>query len=195
MCITFLLSFLDKLTLNYADAYGLRKDLKLVGNQYSWIVSVTNIGYLVGAYPSNYCLQKLPIGKFMSAMIVTWGILLVATVGAQNFTVLMVLRFLLGMFESCMGPAWIVLTSMFWTRKEQPLRMCIWMGSNGIAQMGGVGISWGLGHTHNQHLSSWQLIFLVSGQEQQKYCRDNIFLRVYLTADHSVVDCWSHCHH
>lgn len=136
--------------------------MKLVGDDYSWIASITNIGYLVGSYPSNIALQKLPIGKFIACMLLTWGGLLVATVGAKNFAGIMTLRFLLGAFEACIGPAWMLLTSMFWTRKEQPLRMCIWLGCNGISQMLGAGISWGLGHSNNTHLEPWQLVFLVS---------------------------------
>lgn len=162
MCTIYLLSFLDKQTLNYASAYGLKKDLGLVGNQYSWVASVTNIGYLIGSYPSNICLQKLPIGKFISVMLLCWGGLLVATVGAKNFAGLMALRFLLGALEAGIGPAWMLITCMFWTREEQPLRMCFWLGCNGIASILGAGISWGLGHTHNTALASWQLVFLVS---------------------------------
>ncbi|KAF4431487.1 Major facilitator superfamily [Fusarium acutatum] len=163
MCLIYLLSFLDKQTLNYASAYGLKKDLNLVGNNYSWIASVTNIGYLVGSYPSSICLQKLPIGKFISCMLICWGALLVSTVGAKNFAGMMVLRFLLGALEACIGPAWMLITSMFWKRDEQPLRMCIWLGCNGISLMLGAGISWGLGHTENTHLEPWQLVFLVIG--------------------------------
>ncbi|KAF7544106.1 hypothetical protein G7Z17_g10213 [Cylindrodendrum hubeiense] len=163
MCLIYLLSFLDKQTLNYAAAYGLKDDLNLEGDQYSWIASVTNIGYLVGSYPSNICLQKLPIGKFISVMLVSWGMLLIATIGAKSFAGLMVLRFLLGSLEACIGPAWMLITSMFWKRDEQPLRMCIWLGCNGISLMLGAGISWGLGHTNNIHLAPWQLVFLTIG--------------------------------
>lgn len=162
MCLIYLLSFLDKQTLNYANAYGLQEDLGLVGREYSWVASVTNIGYLIGSYPSTIALQKFPIGKFIAIQLVLWGSLLIATVGAKNLASLMALRFLLGALEACIGPAWMLITSMFWTRDEQPLRMCIWLGANGISQMLGSGISWGLGHTNNPHLTPWQLIFLVS---------------------------------
>lgn len=162
MCFIYLMSFLDKQTLNYSNAYGLQADLGLSGNQYSWVASVTNIGYLVGSYPSTFCLQRFPIGKFISIMLMSWGIILIATVGAKNFAGLMALRFLLGALEAGVGPAWMLITSMFWTREEQPFRMCIWLGTNGISLMLGAGISWALGHTDNPHLSSWQLIFLVS---------------------------------
>ncbi|CVL02569.1 uncharacterized protein FMAN_00073 [Fusarium mangiferae] len=129
-------SFLDMQTLNYESAYGLKKDLNLVGNNYSWIASVTNIGYL--------------------------GVLLVFKVGAKNFAGMMVLRFLLGALEACVGPAWMLTASMFWKRDEQPLRMCIWLGCNGISLMLGAGPSLGLGHTENTHLEPWQLVFIES---------------------------------
>jgi MFS family permease len=161
MCLIYLLSFLDKQTLNYANAYGLQTDLNMAGRDYSWVASVTNIGYMVGAYPSNLALQKLPIGRFVACMLISWGILLISTVGAKNFSGLMALRFLLGALEACIGPAWMLITSMFWTTDEQPLRMCLWLGSNGIAQMLGAGISWGLGNVSNPVLEPWQLIFLV----------------------------------
>jgi hypothetical protein len=34
MCFVYFLSFLDKSTLNYANAYGLQADLHLVGREY-----------------------------------------------------------------------------------------------------------------------------------------------------------------
>ncbi|KAL7623796.1 hypothetical protein AAE478_005349 [Parahypoxylon ruwenzoriense] len=156
MCFIYLMSFLDKQTLNYANAYGLRADLKLVGNQFSWVAPITNIGYLVGAYGSTFCLQKYPIGKFISSMLISWGCILIATVAAKNFAGIMALRFLLGALEACIAPAWMLITSMFWTREEQALRMCIWLGSNGISLMLGAGISWGLSHTDNPHIPIWR---------------------------------------
>jgi hypothetical protein len=58
----------------------------------------------------------------------------------------------------------MLLTSMFWTRKEQGLRMSFWLMSAGWAQLIGAGVSWGLGHTTGA-LKPWQLVFLVSETE------------------------------
>ncbi|KAJ0305330.1 hypothetical protein Brms1b_010873 [Colletotrichum noveboracense] len=112
MCLIYLMSFLDKQTLNYANAYGLQADLGLEGRDYSWVASITNIGYLLFSYPSSWCLQRFPIGKFVSIMLLCWGTLLVATVGAKNFAGVMALRFLLGGLEACIGPAWMLVTSI-----------------------------------------------------------------------------------
>lgn len=55
------------------------------------------------------------------------------------------------------------ITSMFYSRDEQPLRMAIWLSANGMATMVGSLLGFGLGHAHNTALHSWQLIFLTIG--------------------------------
>jgi hypothetical protein len=51
----------------------------------------------------------------------------------------------------------------FYTRDEQPLRMCIFLAFNGVATMLGALFGWGLGHAYSPVLKTWQLIFLVIG--------------------------------
>ena len=48
-----MISFLDKQTLNYSNAYGLQEDTNMSGSQYSWVASALNIGWLLAAYPWN----------------------------------------------------------------------------------------------------------------------------------------------
>lgn len=52
---------------------------------------------------------------------------------------------------------------MFYKRSEQPLRLSIWLSGNGVATMIGALLGFGLGHTHNPRLHSWQSIFLTFG--------------------------------
>lgn len=42
LCVTYMLQFLDKLSLNYASAYNLKEDLKLTGNDYGDIAAIFN---------------------------------------------------------------------------------------------------------------------------------------------------------
>lgn len=37
ICITYLVTYIDKATIGYAAVFGLQKDLGLVGDQYSWL--------------------------------------------------------------------------------------------------------------------------------------------------------------
>ncbi|TKA43986.1 hypothetical protein B0A54_04749 [Friedmanniomyces endolithicus] len=133
ICITYCLQFLDKLSLNYASAYTFIPDLGLEGHRYSWVAAIFNFGYLFWALPANLLIQKLPIGKLTGTMIFIWSILLIAHVGAKNYGGILVLRFLLGMFEAGISPSIMSIVSMFYTRAEQPWRMCIFLGFNGMS--------------------------------------------------------------
>ncbi|KIV93425.1 hypothetical protein PV10_04638 [Exophiala mesophila] len=163
MCAIYLVSFLEKLALNYANAYSLQSDLNLQGRDFAWAAAIVNVGIMVGSYPASLAVQKLPIGRMMSVMLFVWGALSMCTAATKSIGPLLGVRFLLGFAEATVGPAWVILTSMFWTRDEQPLRMCCWLGSNGIAQLLGAGLSVGLGSVTDGAVRPWQLIFLVIG--------------------------------
>ncbi|TID22051.1 DNA replication licensing factor [Venturia nashicola] len=163
ICITYTIQFLDKLSLNYASAYSLIPDLGLQGQKYSWVAAIFNFGYLFWAIPANLLIQRLPIAKYTGTMIICWAVLLIAHVGAKNYAGMLVLRFLLGMFEASISPAIMNICSMFYTRDEQPLRMCIFLAFNGMATMVGALLGFGLGHAPGTALKSWQLIFLTIG--------------------------------
>ncbi|KAL4895709.1 major facilitator superfamily domain-containing protein [Aspergillus ambiguus] len=161
--VTYVIQFLDKLSLNYASAYSLIPDLGLEGQRYSWVAAIFNFGYLFWAVPSNLMIQRLPLAKYMGTVLLIWAGLVIAHIGAKNYAGILVLRFLLGMAEACVSPCMMNFTSMFYKRSEQPLRMSLWLSGNGMATMVGALLGFGLGHSHNTSLKSWQLIFLTIG--------------------------------
>ncbi|KAL2812559.1 major facilitator superfamily domain-containing protein [Aspergillus cavernicola] len=163
MIVAFFLSFLDKQTLNFSSAWTFKEDLGLTGSEYSWVASILNFGYLIAVYPSTVLLQKLPVARFVGVMTFFWGVLLIGMVGVKKFDHVMVIRFFQGAAEACIGPAWMLSTSMLWTREEQSLRMAWWLGCGGLSSLIGSGMSWGLGHHTSGPLKPWQLIYLATG--------------------------------
>lgn len=160
---SFVFQFLDKLSLNYAAAYTLIPDLGLEGQQYSTVASAFAYGNIVWYIPASLLLQRLPVAKYTGTMIGVWGVLLMCCAAAKNFGGMFALRFILGMAESNMTPAYMVICSMFFTRQELSLRLLLFIAMNGLATAGGSLIAFGLGHVHSTAISSWQLIFLVIG--------------------------------
>ncbi|KAK4985261.1 hypothetical protein LTR50_006065 [Elasticomyces elasticus] len=163
ICITYTIQFLDKLSFNYASAYSLVPDLGLTGHRYSWVAAIFNFGYLFWAIPANLLIQRYPVAKFTGGMIVVWSVLLCCHAAVKNYAGMLVIRVLLGMFEAGISPAIMNIVSMFYTRAEQPLRMCVFLAFNGMATMVGALLGYGLGHAHGTAVKSWQLIFLVIG--------------------------------
>ena len=90
-------------------------------------------------------MQRSPPGYYLAFNIFMWGALLMAQAAAKNFAGLLALRILSGAFEAIADPAFMLITSMYFTRAEQPTRISILYAYNGIG-VGGCGLI-GLYHT------------------------------------------------
>ncbi|KNG84546.1 putative pantothenate transporter [Aspergillus nomiae NRRL 13137] len=162
MTVSYILSFIDKGILSTAAVYGLRTDLDLKGQQYSWASSIFYFGFLVWQYPNSIFMQKLPIGKWIGSMIFMWGLCVATTAASTNFATLAVNRFFLGLFEASNNPAFTLLVSQYFTKNEHALRSCIWWAGAPIGAFIGDGVSNGIGHVHGK-LSQWQYLYLIFG--------------------------------
>lgn len=153
---------MDKTTLSYAAIFGIKEDLHLEGTEYSWLSSIFYFGWLVWAIPSNLIMQRWPPAYYLSSNILMWGVFLMCQAAAQDFATLAALRTLSGAFEAIADPAFMLITSMYYTRAEQPYRIAAWYVWNGIGVAGGGLIGYGIGHIRGE-LASWRYEFLIVG--------------------------------
>jgi len=161
--VVYFLQALDKATLAYASVFGLITDTHLVGEDYSWLGSIVYFAQLVMQPLVALALVYLPIGKFSGAVVLGWGVVLSCMAAAKSFGGLMATRAMLGAMEASVAPAFIAITQMYWRRQEQTNRVAAWYAMNGITNMFGSLLSWGLGHIHSPSLKSYQIIFLFCG--------------------------------
>ena len=103
----------------------LRIDIDLAGVEQQ----LDHIAILVVEYPTNWIIQRVPIAKYLSLNICLWGTILALHAVAKNFTHIVVLRTLLGIFEATCQPAFIVLSSMWYRREEQAAVVTYWLVS------------------------------------------------------------------
>ncbi|XEU97681.1 hypothetical protein FSHL1_002967 [Fusarium sambucinum] len=162
LCFTYALQSIDKNTISYAAVFGLREDIGLKGNEFSWTGAIFYLGYLVWEFPTSMFLQRFPINYFMSGTVIAWGAVLMAHGAVHSFPALAAVRTLLGALESAINPGTMLLFSMYYKRSEQPLRMGIWLGSAGLGYIIAGIASFGIGHT-NSSLTSWRLLFIIWG--------------------------------
>ncbi|KAF2139587.1 uncharacterized protein K452DRAFT_254081 [Aplosporella prunicola CBS 121167] len=162
LAVCYAFFYIDKTTLSYAAIFGVKEDLKLEGTDYSWLSSVFYFGFLAWAFPTNFLMQRLPLGKYLGFNIFLWGVLLMAQAGAKNFASLAVLRALSGAAEACADPAFMLISSMWWTRREQPIRIGLWYTANGFGVALGGLLGYGIGNIHGA-LPSWKYEFLIIG--------------------------------
>jgi len=112
IAVNYVFFYIDKTTLSYAALYGIRDDLKLVGTQYSWLSSIFYFGFMAWAFPTNFLMQKFPLGKYLGANIMLWGAFLMLQAACSSFATLAVLRFLSGAAEACSDPAFMLITQV-----------------------------------------------------------------------------------
>jgi len=157
------LQFVDKAAISNAATFGLRTDLNLQGSDYSWAVSIFYFGYLLGTYPSLYCMQRFHIGRFIGIMTLCWGATILAMIGVTSFGGLMAARFLLGLFEACLSPGFLAITTRWYKQKEQPFRFALWTLTNGLMPIPALVIYYGIGHSSGGALAPWRYIFVLLG--------------------------------
>ncbi|CAK7235589.1 hypothetical protein SBRCBS47491_009347 [Sporothrix bragantina] len=126
------MQFIDKNTISYAGTYGIQEEIGLVGQQYSLLISIFFIAYLVAEYPTNLLMQKFPTGRYLTVNFLLWGVVLSASSSCKSFASLAVARFFLGALESCINPGLILISSSWWTKEEQAFRVPFWAAANGI---------------------------------------------------------------
>ncbi|WWC72397.1 uncharacterized protein I206_106359 [Kwoniella pini CBS 10737] len=160
--ICYFFYYVDKTTLSYAAIFGIKTDLKLHGTQYSWLSSIFYFGWLAWAIPSNLIMQRSPPAYYLAGNIFMWGTLLMLQAVSKNFATIAVLRILSGAAEAIADPAFMLITSMYYTRAEQPSRISFWYAFNGVGVAGGGLIGYGIGQI-NGALASWRYEFIIVG--------------------------------
>ncbi|KAG0706181.1 MFS general substrate transporter [Suillus ampliporus] len=163
MCALYWIQFMDKTTLGYSAILGIQQATHLTTNEYNWLGTVFYLGYLLFEYPQNLALQRFPVGKWMSINIFVWAVVLACHAVCRNFVGLVVVRLLLGVCEGSITAGFLIVSSMFYTRTEQTLRVGYWFLMNGTAQIISGFISFGTLHIGTKGFEPWQWLMIITG--------------------------------
>ncbi|KAI3532842.1 hypothetical protein CSPX01_13177 [Colletotrichum filicis] len=120
----------DKTSLSVQAVFGLREDTGLVGEQLNWLSTIFYLSHLVCEFPENWLIQKNHTGKFLSVVMVLWGVVVLCIAFAKNFAHLMILRTLQGALDCTISPIFMLITGAWYTSQEHTLRSLIWGTSN-----------------------------------------------------------------
>ncbi|KAF8480338.1 MFS general substrate transporter [Russula ochroleuca] len=174
------IQFMDKATLGSASILGILKATHLTANQYNWLGTIFYLGYLAFVIPQNLALQRFPVGKWMSLNIFIWGVALCCHAACKNFAGLFAARFVLGICEGSITAGFMIVSSMFYTRREHTARVGYWFLMNGTglefkffyrlptlmdvaAQIISGFISFGTLHIHTKGFEPWQWLMIITG--------------------------------
>jgi sugar phosphate permease len=117
--ITYSLAYLDRANYGFGAASGLAQDLQLTASMASLSASLFFLGYFFFQIPGAHYAAHHSAKKLIFWSLILWGALATATGLATNATMLIIIRFMLGVVESAVMPAMLILLSNWFTKSER----------------------------------------------------------------------------
>jgi MFS family permease len=112
LALMFVLAFLDRVNVGFAKA-ELQADVGISAAAYGLGAGIFFIGYAFFEVPSNLILHRVGARRWLSRIMVTWGIVAAAMALVEGPTSFYILRFLLGVAEAGFFPG-VILYLTYW---------------------------------------------------------------------------------
>ena len=117
--ITYSLAYLDRANFGFAAAGGMTEDLHISKGMSSLLGSLFFLGYFFFQIPGAQYAAHKSAKKLIFFSLILWGGLAAATGMVSNIGALIVIRFMLGVVESAVMPAMLILLSQWFTKEER----------------------------------------------------------------------------
>ena len=111
----------------------------------------------------GHILTRFPASKVLGVNVVLWGIATASTAAAKDYHSLLTSRIFLGIFEACVVPTLVLISSRWYTKSEQAPRFAFWYCGLGAGQIIGGILSFGFQHVIASRFESWRIMFVVLG--------------------------------
>ncbi|HWH62555.1 MAG TPA: MFS transporter, partial [Ginsengibacter sp.] len=117
--ITYSLAYLDRTNFGFAAAGGMAKDLNITAATSALLGSLFFLGYFFFQIPGALYAANKSAKKLIFWSLILWGFLAMATGMINNINALIAIRFMLGVVESAVMPAMLILLSRWFTKSER----------------------------------------------------------------------------
>jgi len=111
--LMFFINFLDRTAISFAGPNGMNRDLGLTAAQFGFAAGVFFIGYIILEIPSNLALHRYGARRWLSRIMVSWGIVSILFTWVSSVEELYILRFLLGVAEAGFFPGAILYLTLW----------------------------------------------------------------------------------
>jgi MFS transporter, ACS family, tartrate transporter len=161
--LLFVVAYIDRINIAFA-ALTMNHELGISSRQFGVAAGIFFFGYLVFEIPSNLLLHKIGARIWMARILLTWGVLAMATGFVRNLHELYAVRFLLGVAEAGYFPG-IVLYLTYWFRSsERSQATALFIAAVPIACIVGAPLSGAiLDHAHWLGVSTWRWLLILEG--------------------------------
>ncbi|MFF8478908.1 MFS transporter [Streptomyces sp. NPDC015414] len=151
-------AFMDRINFGFGIE-GVRKDLGISAGEAGFAGGgAFFLGYVLLQIPGGKIAERWGARRLVLVAGVAWGAIAMSTGLVQNFTQLLVVRFLLGLSEGAVYPAMMVLLSRWFPQRERGRAisyfiLCVPFGQAVISPVSGLILKYG----------SWRELFVIEG--------------------------------
>lgn len=117
--ITYSLAYLDRANFAFAAAGQMGEDLHITKATSSLLASLFFLGYFFFQIPGAHYASKKSAKKLIFWSLILWGASATATGMVSNVSILIGIRFFLGVVESAVFPAMLILLTRWFTKSER----------------------------------------------------------------------------
>jgi len=160
--LLYIVAYLDRINVSFA-ILQMRGPLHLSDRVYGRAAGMFFGGYFLFQVPSNIVLEKVGVRRWITGLMVVWGVVSCSMIFIRGPVSFYVLRFLLGAAEAGFFPG-MILYLKYWFPASARARAVAWfMTANPLAGAVGSPISGALLGMHRGGLAGWQWLFILEG--------------------------------
>ena len=160
--LLYIIAYLDRINVSFA-VLQMGEPLHLTDKVKGLGFGMFFAGYFFFQVPSNLVLQKMGVRRWISGLMVTWGLVSCSMIFIRGPVSFYVLRFLLGAAEAGFFPGMILYLRQWFPERARARAVAWFMTANPLAGVIGSPISGALLGLHGAGLAGWQWLFLLEG--------------------------------
>jgi ACS family tartrate transporter-like MFS transporter len=160
--LLYIVAYLDRINVSFA-VLQMRGDLGLSDRVYGRAAGMFFAGYFFFQLPSNLVLEKFGVRRWISGLMVTWGVISCLMIFIRGPLSFYGMRFLLGAAEAGFFPGMILYMKRWFPANARARAVAWFMMANPIAGIVGSPVSGALLGLTGKGLSGWQWMFLMEG--------------------------------
>lgn len=162
VALMFFINYLDRTAVGFAAPNGMNADLGLSAAQFGFASGVFFIGYILLEVPSNMALHRFGARRWLSRIMVTWGIVALLFTWVGSFEHLAILRFILGVAEAGFFPGAILFLSLWVPAQHRAKILALFYLAQPLTTVIGAPFAgWIMGFEGVFGLEGWRFMFLV----------------------------------
>ena len=160
--LLYIVAYLDRINVSFA-ILQMRDQFHLTDRVYGRAAGMFFAGYFFFQVPSNLVLHKVGVRRWISGLMVVWGLVSCSMIFIRGPISFYTLRFLLGAAEAGFFPGMILYLKQWFPANARARAVAWFMTANPLAGLVGSPISGALLGLHGRGLAGWQWLFLLEG--------------------------------